>query len=407
MTFIQDDTFKTIHVSFYFLEKLKKDTIPYRFLLTRLLTSYTKSYPTKKQLIEAFANLYGMYVSNQVFMLGEYQILRFTFVLPNPKFIDDQNYINDIVSLLKETFFEREMFEPSQFNEVKRFCLEYIQTRKDRKFEYAKEQFMAHTFLNHPYGLPIYGTQDTIKSIDVEDLYNYYKGDFKDNILKIYVSGDISDQFRHALESISIYETQDATLEVNIPNITKPLTNHEEEISMHQAMIFLGFSLPIERKDKLYTASQLASLILGGYPESILFKRIRETLGLAYEVDSHFEYDKKYLFIYAGVNLEQKDYAFDEMIEIINNFQFDGPSEKELSDAKIYLKSQILSSLDQQQSLIPRKFLSDLYQVEQPLEETLSRIDRVTVEDIRQVLQKLELKTTYTLMGDQNEYQDL
>jgi len=404
MTFIHDETFKTIHVSFYFLEKLKKDTIPYRFLLTRLLTSYTKNYPTKKALIERFAHLYGMYVGNQIYMLGSYQIIRFNFVLPNPKLVDDPNYLDDVISLFEETFFNRDLFDKTQFEEVKRFCLEYIQTRKDRKFEYAKEEFMAHTFGSHPYGLPIYGRVQQVESINETDLYQYYLGDFKDNILQIYVSGDIDHSIQSKLNRLSQYESKKQELLVVIPEVTKELTKHEETISMHQAMIFLGYSLPVERKDKLYTAAQLASLILGGYPDSILFKKIREEFGLAYEVDCHFEYDKKYLFIYAGVNLEEKDFAFDQMIETISNYQLDGPSDNELKDAKIFLKSQILSSLDQQNALIPRKFLSTLYQTEINLDKTLAKIDAVTKEDIMKVLSLLELKTTYILKGDNNGY---
>src|SRR5690606_5740206 len=226
----------------------------------------------------------------------------------------------------------------------------------------------------------------------------------KDNILQIYVSGDIDHSIQSKLNRLSQYESKKQELLVVIPEVTKELTKHEETISMHQAMIFLGYSLPVERKDKLYTAAQLASLILGGYPDSILFKKIREEFGLAYEVDCHFEYDKKYLFIYAGVNLEEKDFAFDQMIETISNYQLDGPSDNELKDAKIFLKSQILSSLDQQHALIPRKLLSTLYQTEINLDKTLAKIDAVTKEDIMKVLSLLELKTTYILKGDNNGY---
>lgn len=400
MTIIQNDAFKTVHLSFYFIEKIEVDAYAYRFLLARLLTSYTKTYDTKKKLIDTFAKLYGAYITNQVFTIGQYHVLKFTLVCPNPSYIFDESYSDDLVSLVKELFFERPLFKEDMFEEVKRYALQYISTRKDRRFEYAREQFMYYTFKNHPYGAPISGDLQTIQTMSVSELYDYYEQYFLKNNVKIYVSGALDDKFLSKLSSLDIYESKDQIKTLKVPMIKKTLTKHEEVLPMGQAVLFFAYQVPVDRRDDLYIAAQLATIILGGYPESILFKRIREDLMLAYDIESHYEYDKKHMFIYAGVNLEEKQLAYDQIIDLVNNFIFDGTDEAQLGKAKKFLINQVSASLDHQVVYTSKYFLSDVFQINEPLEAFYEKVKEITLADIKKVASMILLTTTYTLSGD-------
>ncbi len=403
MTIIQNDAFKTVHISFYFVEKIEVDAYAYRFLLARLLTTYTKTFDTKKKLIDTFAKLYGAYITNQVFTLGQYHILKFTLVCPNPSYIEDPSYTDELLYLIKELFFDRPLFKEDMFEEVKRFAIQYITTRKDRRFEYAREQFMNYTFKNHAYGYPISGDLDTIKSMSVTELYDYYENYFLKNHVRIYVSGHLDTTILSKLESLKPYASIDHLKALKVPTIKKILSKHEEVLPMGQAIFFFAYHMPYDRRDELYVAAQLTSIILGGYPESILFKKIREELMLAYDIEAHYEYDKKHLFIYAGVNLEEKQLAYDQIIDLVNNFIFDGTDDVQLRKAKDFLKNQVLSSLDHQNVYTSRYFMSDIFQMDESLDEFLSKIDSVDLNDIKKVASSLLLSTTYTLSGDTYE----
>lgn len=65
-------------------------------------------------------------------------------------------------------------------------------------------------------------------------------------------------------------------------------------------------------------------MFIGGYLESMLYKLFREIYYLVYDVDFKFEYDKLYFIIYVGVNIESKDLVYNIIVEMINNFMFDG-----------------------------------------------------------------------------------
>src|SRR5690554_6168017 len=152
MIFLPTKQYQAIHISFYFIDKIESDAFLYRFLLARILTSYTNTYMSKQKLSKKLNALYGMFITNHVFVLKNYHIMRFNFVFPNPSLISDDTLIDDIVQIIKEMFFDRKPFLPSIFEEAKRYTINEIQSKKDHKFAYAKEQLVKYIYLDHPYG---------------------------------------------------------------------------------------------------------------------------------------------------------------------------------------------------------------------------------------------------------------
>ncbi len=403
MIIIKNEAFKTVHLSFQFIEKIEEDAYAYRFLLARLLTSYTKSFPTKKKLIDEFARLYGAFISNQIFLLGQYHVLRFTLVFPNPNLFDDPSFTDDLLKLTKEIFYDRTLFDESSFNEVKRYAIEYIQTKNDRKFELAKDQLMSHLFPQHPYGKTITGSLEQIKSITTHELFDYYQRYFLKNDMKMVLSGMVDVQTIEKIKTmLEPYESKDALKIAKIPVVKKRFTQHESYTTMQQAYLFLCYSIPLERKDPLFLATQLVSTMIGGYPDSMLFKRFREEQMLAYDVESHYEYDKKYLFVFAGVDINNRHDALMELQSLIENYIKEGPTEEELITAKKFLKTQVFTSLDQHGTHIARAFLSMMFHLDESIEDTLKQLDEVKLSDIHDVLSLMSLSTSYVLSGGED-----
>ncbi|MFA7417402.1 MAG: insulinase family protein [Acholeplasma sp.] len=399
MIFLPTKQYQAIHISFYFIDKIESDAFLYRFLLARILTSYTNTYMSKQKLSKKLNALYGMFITNHVFVLKDYHIMRFNFVFPNPVFLDDDQMLDDIIQIIKEMFFDRPLFKQSIFDEAKRYTLNEIRSKKDHKFDYAKDQLMHHIFLDHPYGKPITGTLDEVLNVSLTEIYDYYQNYLLNNQINIYVSGHITDDIKHKLNVLSTYERQKHIEPMMLDHMHRPIQNYSEQLSMGQAYIFFAYHLNIDRKHPLYIAALLANTLIAGYPESVLYKLLRETYFIAYDVESKYEYDRSYLILYAGVNLESKTLAYNLIIETVNNFIFDGPSNERLAEAKDYLKNEIYSALDFQDSMIPKQFIADLLGFEETVDDIMLKIDQVTQNEILEVLSMLRLTTTYTLSG--------
>lgn len=402
MIFLPTKQYQAIHISVYFVSKIESDAFLYRFLLARILTSYTETYMSKQQLSKKLNTLYGMFITNHVFVLKDFHIMRFNFVFPNPSLISDDAMLDDIVQIIKEMFFDRKPFLPSIFEEAKRYTINEIQSKKDHKFAYAKEQLVKYIYLDHPYGKSITGTLEEALDVSLTETYDYYLNYFLNDTIKLYVSGDVNPYLKDKLSELKSYEQESVIEPLKFDHVHKTIQNYNETLPMGQAYIFFAYHLNVDRKDPLYTAALLVNMLIGGYPESMLYKLLRETYYLAYDVDSKFEYDKSYLIVYAGVNIESKDLAYNIIVETINNFMFDGPSSDQLKEAKDYLKNEIYSSLDFQDSMIPRQFNADLFGYGETLDDIMNKIDEVSNEDIMKVLSMMTLTTTYTLSGGED-----
>lgn len=404
MIIIKKDVFKTIHIVFNFLEKIENDAFAYRFLLTRVLSSYTPSYPTKKKLIDAFAKHYGSFVSNHVSIFGNYHILKFTFLMPDPALVGDDAMFASILKLAHEMFFDRPLFKQDIFDEAKRHLLNYVKSLPERKFEYGRQNFYKYAFPNHPLGHPMSGTYDEIKSITVEDLYDYYQRYFHKNVLRITASGPINETQEQQLKTVfSPHETISIEPVSKLELLKVEPTVHEDNTPMQQALIYLGYYTQIDRNHPLYYALVIAVLILGGYPESRLFKTFREEMMLAYEVDAAFEFDKQHVLVFAGVDTLDKDQSLETLKSLIDEYIKEGPTAFELKNAKVFLKTQVLSNQDQQPYLTSRAFMQEAFGINEPFMTYMERIENITLEDIYDALSLIELQTTYTLHGG---YQD-
>ncbi len=400
MIFLPTKQYQAVHISFYFIDKIETDAFLYRFLLARILTSYTQSYMSKQSLSKKLNALYGMFITNHIFILKDYHIMRFNFVFPNPNLVGSPEIMDDIINIIKEMFFDRPLFKEDIFEEARRYTIAHIQSKKDHKLSYAKDRLMHHMFLNHPYGMPITGSLEEVYQVTLTETYDYYQKYFLNNQLQIYVCGELDDDLKNKL---SIFESYEKT--IKIPplehyNMHRKIQTIDEHMNMHQTYIFLAYHLPVKRDDKRYVAALLAHTLIAGYPESLMYKTLRETYFMAYDVDSTFEYDKSVLILYAGVNIESASKAYHLMIETMNNFIFDGPSITSLNQAKDYLKNEILSSLDFQDSIIPQRFIADLFQLNDVPTDLIDQINAVTLEDMLEVISMLKLDTTYVLNGD-------
>jgi len=230
---------------------------------------------------------------------------------------------------------------------------------------------------------------------------SYYKALIHTSPLKVVVNGPLDPASLFTIEQYLDFDRP-----CLIPFETKfrdprPVKVIEEQTNdLQQAIVKLGYHFGIFRDDPLYNAAVILETVLGGYPESRLFKQIREDQGLCYDIGSNYDYYKGVLMIAAGVDQQKIQFAIDEIKKLVLNMVEQGISEEELKHAKAFYTHQIKSSLDSQSVLTKRAFIRDLLHYNESVEQRLKEIQKVTMNDVRNALQKLILDTVYVLKGD-------
>lgn len=399
MLYIKND-FKTIQMTLFFTDMDNKEKSVYRFLLPRLLSTHTDSIPTKKQMSSTLEDLYGAYFKPKVERLGNLSVASISYTFVDPKIVGSKTLFNDALDVLKRVVFEHDSFNQDIFDEEKRMLLEQWETLYDKKRQYALYKFNQLFFEEDLYGYPLSGTYEDIKQLTKEKVEAYYKDVFLRNNVRFCVSGHLSDEELSALKELPFVEKS-----LSIPyvlNFRKPhdIVHVKEKTVMQQAIIKMGYHLPVFRGEKDYLTAALLDDMIGGYPESRLFVEIREHLGLCYDIQSGYDPYRGVMLISSGVDLQKMDLAVDSIQKEIQKMIDEGPTPDELDHAKAYFSHQLKSSLDSQSMSIRRKFLEDLLGYNDSVEKRLEDIKHIRVEDIKRVAALIKLDTIYVLHGE-------
>ena len=314
--------------------------------------------------------------------------------------VEDDQLMSKAIELFNQVIYDHDFFDKDLFLEEKRMIIEQWETLHDKKRLYAQTKFFEHFFKGDAYGTPLSGSLSDIKKMTIQKLESYYKDVFLKNTKKFVVNGRVSDDDQLKLEGILEHD-----LELKHPFITsfrpaRELLVIEEETQMKQAILKLGYHFPVFREDYLYHAAILLDTILGGYPESRLFQEIREKEGLCYDISSNYDFYKGVIMISSGVDLTQKNKALEAIKQLVVQMINDGVTEEELLHAKAYYTHQIKNSLDNQSFLTKRAFIRELLNHEETIEERLEALNKVTIDDIKTLLDLIKLDTVYILHGE-------
>jgi zinc protease len=205
----------------------------------------------------------------------------------------------------------------------------------------ASEQWAAMAFAGHPYGRPTNGTPASIQKMTRDDLREFWSRTFAKDTLRVVVVGDIdAAALAGVLDTVFGQLPAKAKLEAVTP--TQPASAEKQKvIEMAVPQSVARFGLPaFPRKDKDFIPAFVLNTVLGGgVMSSRLWEEVREKRGLAYSVHTNIQPYKHTSVFSGGVATKNEEIvqSMDLIRAELKRIAADGPTEKELRDAKDYL----------------------------------------------------------------------
>jgi zinc protease len=144
-------------------------------------------------------------------------------------------------------------------------------------------------FPNHPYGVPVEGTVESVGKLTRDDVVRFHAANVRPDTTIIAVVGAISvDEARREIQSRFGAWKPPAEAPATTPPVGPGGAPKTETIEkeLTQATIMLGRQA-IRQTDPDYFPLTVASYVLGGGSASRLYSRVREEGGLAYAVYSY------------------------------------------------------------------------------------------------------------------------
>ena len=399
---INTDMFKTITIDVSFRRKIKKEEITIRNLLKELMVNSSCNYPTERSLIMQTERLYDLKLLSSTYRVGNYSILSFKTRFLNEKYTEESMNDESIKFLLDL------IFKPKLDNDIdkcKKKIEKSILSLSDNKIKYALLKLLETTG-DMPYSYNNYGYKEDLDKIEVSDLLKYYDSVINDDIVDVFVVGDVDNnnikQIFKDYFKVFTFHKNDLSVLVDELSKNRKINEVREFDNVNQTQLTMLCSLSgitdYERKYVLPVYGEL----LGGSSNSILFDTVREKNSYAYYVNALVKPYDNVMMIYSGIE-KGNDKAVVKLIEKslsgISRGKFDIDK---LESSKKTLISAIESSLDNPISIINNyyaKVLVDALDVDEKIE----KIKNVSREDIINVSKKISVHTLFLLEASDEE----
>jgi zinc protease len=286
-------------------------------------------------------------------------------------------------------------FDPVDVERIRSQVISGLRRDTTNPTALAGRKFLEVAFGNdHPYGRQAEGTLESVPKIEIADLKDYAHRVLAKDTLRIAVVGDVdADTLGKLLDHTFGSLPAKASL-TPVPEITatKPPQRAFIPLDVPQTAVVFG-SPGFKRHDPDFMAGYVVNQILGGSGlSSRLYHEVREKRGLAYSIyGSMLWMDHSALFVGGtGTRADRAGDAVDVIDKEVRRMGEDGPTQKELDEAKSFLKGSQMLALDTSSKLASALLQYQLDQLPiDYIEKRNAIVDAVTLDDAKRAAKRL------------------
>ena len=278
-------------------------------------------------------------------------------------------------------------FDPEELNKELEVVLEEIRRGKDSPSRNLSEKMFSTAFTEHPYGRPVIGSEESVKSFTREGITDFYKKWYTPNNMVLVVVGDFdSAEVKPKIEALYGNFPSRELPECDIADepAQESMRTYVIDKPLQEGYFSLAYLIPNAKHEDTPVMDVLSN-ILGGGDSSRLYRTIKEDKGLVNSIYA-YAYTPKYNGIFAvggSIDPTKSKEALSAIAEEINRLKYEPVSDEELERVKVNIESDALYTKEtmqgQAQKLGFYEVETDDFRFEQ---EYLDGVSKVTPEDI-------------------------
>ena len=404
LTLIPESKFKTNLISVYIQRKLDRNEVTKNALLPGILKSGCNKYKTLGQLTDREEELYGSYLHAGASKRGESQVLGFSILSVNEKYLDEKilgqciEFLNEIINnpLVIDGGFNEEYL-----NIEKEILKDSIMSIINDKGNYAMKRTNEIMFEGEPYSINGKGYIEDLDTIDRVGLYEHYKEVLKTSPIEIMIEGEFEET-----EVVELIKEKFQFDRGNIIDIPKEeyykevdkVKEVKETMDIAQGKLVMGYRCNVDYLDEeKYYSLLLGSRILGGGADSKLFINVREKESLCYTIYSTIQKSKSTMKVCSGIEAQNYEKTVNLVKEQVQKLKDGDITESEISNAKIAFINSLNSLNDEIGRISDFYFSQSISKNKSDLDQIKNMINKSTKEDIVEAVKNIELDTIYFL----------
>ncbi len=407
---VHTEKFKSAYLSFTLLTPLNRKTAGLNALIPYVLRRGSVGHPDMESLSAALDELYGGAIEAAVRKKGETQCIGFAAsFLDDAYTLDGEKILESAASLMGELllfpYTENGGFSPAYTEGEKANLIDRIRSQVNDKRSYANQRLTQEMCRYEAFGTDRFGDEESVAAVTPEALWEQYQKLLREAGVEIYYCGSaradrVEAAVRIALAALpESQKRQEPSCEVRVtagfsPNVV------EESMDVTQGKLVLGFRTGGQTCwETEFSALSMCNAIFGGTTLSKLFMNVREKLSLCYYASSVLEPRKGIMLVSSGIEFDQYQTAKTEILMQLEAIRCGEIEDWEMEGARRTLIGAYRAMLDDQSRQEEFWLGQAVAELSEGPEELASRLEKVTLEQVKHSARKLELDTIYFLKG--------
>jgi predicted Zn-dependent peptidase len=277
----------------------------------------------------------------------------------------------------------RPHFETTDLEREKDVVLQELGEARDTPNDIIFDDLWSAAFADQPLGRSVLGEEESIAAINVDDLHDWRRGQYRADSLALVAAGKVE---HAALVELAIRYLSELPSGEIAPPLPAHFTGGDRvgRASSDQAHLALAFPGPAQLDGEHYAARLFADAV-GGGASSRLFQQLREERGLAYSVYASLSgYRDTGLFTVYAATARRQSAASARLIEQILAEAAAALTEREVDRARTQAKAGLLMAMESpwgQANYVARQLALHGRLVEP--REIIARLDAVTPDEVR------------------------
>lgn len=347
--------------------------------LEHMLFKGTEKYPTSKEITEAVERG-GGYMNAAT----DKEMTVYWCKVARPDFKSAVDVMTDI--------YLHSRFDKKDWEKERQVIIEELASTDDQPQQIVDLMVDELVWPGHPLGRDIGGSKESVSRLMPKTAIKYMAEQYVPNNTVISVAGNIThkevvDNFAKHMESMKRANIRKYNPAVDGQLKPRMKFDTRKTEQAHVCIAMRGIS---SRSPERYSLDML-NTIFGEGMSSRLFMEIREKLGLAYEVHSgvtHYR-DTGSIVVYAGIDPRSTPKAISGIIGQIKKIKKPVKAE-ELKKAKDLSKGRMLLRMEDTRAVAGWAGVQELLLDEvKEVEDVIKKIDRVKVDDMEEIAEKL------------------
>lgn len=415
-----DTRFKTARLSLFTVMPAHAERSPLTTLLFGILRRGSEQYPRLALLNRRLDELYGTTLTIRNYLHGDNHVVCYTAEMAEQAFLPPTDAHRDILGGVMELLADVILRPLTEENGTLRaaaveaekvsLCDSLRALRNDTRV-YAGNRLREIMCEGEPYGLSIGGTVEQVMAITPEEVTTHHKALLKTTRMEVFYTGRASEETVSAAwkKAFGGWDPTLAETPVTRPHTPPAIPRRAaEDMAVSQGKLCMAWSCgenisTLKSTPEIAAAYAVCNELFGVMQNSLLFRHVREELGLCYFCDSALDMTKGILWVSCGIRPDKRaeaEAAIEGQLARICRGEIT-PDEVEL--AKLSLKNAYRQMGDSQSSLEVFALNRLLGGTSTTPEEELSRIMAVTPADVARAAQRFQPDTVFFLNGTAEE----